>query len=107
MSVGDDKSPLPEEVSGSVGRMRLAELTSGVGAGVMGVGIGVVLANHIRGLGVPILVVGGLLHAWGMVDKHRLEARARAPRPRWSMALYWLCWALLALVAAYAVARSR
>jgi hypothetical protein len=54
-------------------RLCLAELTSGVGAGVLGLGIGVLAAEHWRGLGLPLQLGGLLLDAWGTADKHRLE----------------------------------
>ncbi len=84
-------------------RLKLAELTSSLGAGVLGAGIGVLLATWLDGLAVPILAVGLLLHAWGMRDKHTLEAGAS--QPAWASALYWACWLLLGALALYAVAR--
>lgn len=54
-------------------RLPLAELTSALGAGILGLGIGVLGADYLRGVGLPT-VVGLLLHGWGMADKHRLEA---------------------------------
>jgi hypothetical protein len=85
-------------------RLRLAELTSSLGAGVIGVGIGVLLASRIGGLAVPVLVVGALLHGWGMLDKHRIQRSAGAVDPWWSRGLYWLCWGLLAAMALYLAA---
>ncbi len=85
-------------------RLRVAELTSGVGAGIIGAGIGVLLAGYLAGLALPILAVGLLLHAWGMRDKHALEAGAA--HVWWSNTLYWICWLALAGLALYAIARS-
>jgi hypothetical protein len=34
------------------------------------------------------------MHGWGMLENHRLEARAETPP--WSTGLYWLCWIVLA-----------
>jgi uncharacterized membrane protein YecN with MAPEG domain len=85
-------------------RLRLAELTSSLGAGVLGVGIGVLLASRIGGLAIPVLVVGGVLHVWGMLDKHRIQRSAGAYDPWWSRALYWLCWGLLGAMALYLAA---
>jgi hypothetical protein len=45
-----------------------------------------------------ITIVGLCLHAFGMWDKHRLEAMAPAESPVWIVRLYWVCWALLAAV---------
>ena len=87
----------------SAERLKLAELASSLGAGVLGGGIGVLLAGYLAGLGLPILVLGLVMHAWGMRSKHALEAGA--PQPWWSTALYWICWAALGALAVYAVAR--
>ena len=76
-------------------RLRLAELTSGVGALVLGIGIGALLAERLAGLGVFVLVAGALTHAWGMLDKHRLERQGDAPEPWWGPYAYWGCWILL------------
>jgi hypothetical protein len=84
-------------------RLRLAELSSSLGAGVLGLGIGVLISSSVAGLGWPILVVGLVLHAWGMADKHRIEAKQGAPRVWWSTLLYWLCWVALAAIVLYAV----
>ena len=82
-------------------RLRLAELSSSVGAGVLGVGIGVLASSYLEGLGLPVVAAGLLLHAWGMADKHRLETKRGSPRIWWSTALYWICWAGLAAIASY------
>jgi hypothetical protein len=82
-------------------RLRLAELSSGLGAGVLGFGIGVLVSSYVAGLGVPILVAGLLLHAWGMLDKHRIETTQGAARVWWSTLLYWICWATLAAIVVY------
>ena len=82
-------------------RMKQAELASAVGAGVLGLGVGALLALQVRPFLVPTLVVGGLLHIWGMWDKHRLEAEAESITPWWAKALYWICWIALAGLAVY------
>lgn len=86
-------------------RLRLAELSSGLGAGVLGLGIGVLTALYLQGLGLPILIAGLILHAWGMTDKHRLEVKAGAPGVWWSTVLYWIYGGSLVALAAYAVVR--
>lgn len=65
--------------------MKLAELSSAVGAGVLGVGLGALLGQWLGALAIPVLVAGLALHAWGMTDKHRLESADT--RPAWSTAL--------------------
>ena len=84
-------------------RLKLAELTSSLGAGVLGAGIGVLFADWLDGLGLPILAVGLLLHSWGMRDKHALEAGRE--QPVWAAMLYWACWLILGALAFYAIAR--
>ena len=86
--------------------MKLAELSSAVGAGVLGIGIGALLSTWLRLFGMPILLLGLLMHAWGMTDKHRLENAGAMVRPAWSTALYWLCWIGLAGIAAAVSARA-
>ena len=70
------------EKGAQVSRLRLAELSSSMGAGVLGIGIGVLAASWLRALGLMFVAVGVAMHGWGMLDKHRLE-RGDA-RPRWS-----------------------
>ena len=78
-------------------RLKLAELTSGVGALVLGVDLGA-LFPHWFGPTAELITFAGLsLHAFGMWDKHRLEAVGQAENP-WVVALYWVCWLLLAVV---------
>jgi hypothetical protein len=87
----------------STNRRRLAELTSAVGAGILGLAIGAIFADFFEGLGLALLVVGVLLHGWGMTDKHRLEAGV--PTVLWSTAVYWFCWIFLAAIAVYLLIR--
>jgi len=47
---------------------------------------------------VPITLIGVAMHAFGMWDKHRLEGRRADLNAAWVVALYWVCWALLAAV---------
>ena len=79
-------------------RLKLAELTAGVGALVLGVGVGGLFPEWFGAAAGFITVVGLSLHAFGMWDKHRLEAQSHANNPTWVVALYWVCWLLLAVV---------
>jgi hypothetical protein len=85
-------------------RAKLGQLTSSVGAGVLGVGIGAMAARPLDGLEPLVIGVGLALHLWGMVDNHRAEAQKG--QPRWATAAYWLCWVGLAALAVYVVARG-
>jgi hypothetical protein len=80
-------------------RRKQADLASSAGAGVLGAGLGILLAERLAALAVPLLLVGVALHGWGMLEKRRLEAGM--PVPRWSLALYWLCWAALGILVAW------
>ena len=79
-------------------RLKLAELTSGIGALVLGVGLGALFADWFASGAGLIVVAGASAHAFGMWDKHRLEAQSHANNPTWVVALYWVCWLLLAVV---------
>jgi hypothetical protein len=79
-------------------RLKLAELTSGVGALVLGVGLGALLPGWFGAAAGLITVTGLSLHAFGMWDKHRLETVGQAENPLWVVALYWVCWLLLGVV---------
>ena len=86
--------------------MKLAELTSGIGALVPGIGIGALFPEWFGGPALLITIAGLMLHAFGMWDKHRLESSLSATNAAWVVALYWMCWALLAaLVATLVVVR--
>ena len=76
-------------------RLKLAELTSGIGALVLGAGLAVLMPRLFEGFGAAITAIGLSLHAFGMWDKHRLEAREGHVDPSWVLALYWVCWLLL------------
>ena len=84
-------------------RLRIAELTSGVGALVLGLGLGAWFSPWFTPAAGLIAVAGLAMHGFGMWDKHRLESVAHAEGPRWVVALYWLCWFLLAAVLAVLV----
>lgn len=79
-------------------RLRSAELLSSTGALALGVGMGAVLSNYVGRAAVPILAAGIASHAWGMLQKHRLEATENYAPAWWETALYWGCWAALALI---------
>lgn len=84
--------------------MKLAELTSSIGAGVLGVGIGILIATIAGGLAMPAIAVGLALHLWGMLDKHRAERGT--PQPAWSVATYWVCWIALAGLVGFLALRT-
>jgi hypothetical protein len=82
--------------SKETGRERFAQLTSTMGAGILGVGIGALLAAHISKYSLPILLLGIVMHSWGMLDMRQMEKSGKmASRPFWSLILYWICWMTL------------
>ena len=92
----------------TVERLKLAELTSGVGALVLGIGLGVTFAQFLSAAtgGLFITVIGLALHAFGMWDKRRLEGTTAAGSPSWVTAAYWLCWVLLLALAGILLRRA-
>jgi hypothetical protein len=77
-------------------RQKKADLASGVGAGILGFGLGVLTAQYVSAFAVPLVVVGIVLHVWGMLERHRLDKAA--PQVWWAEALYWLCWVILLII---------
>lgn len=84
-------------------RLRLAELTSGIGAVVLGIGLGVLLSDRLAGF--RFAVLGIAVHGWGMYDRHRQERSQGAVDPWWAAALYWACWIGLAGMLAWVMIR--
>ena len=71
-----------------------AELASGLGAIVLGVGLALVSPQWLRAYGMPLLVGGVLVHGAGMTLKYRLQGR-EGPPVWWERILFRLCWACL------------
>lgn len=84
-------------------RLKVADLTSGVGALVLGVGLGALFPRWFGAAAGSITVTGLVLHAFGMWDKHRLETGAQIESARWVVIAYWVCWLLLGAVLAMLV----
>jgi hypothetical protein len=82
-----------------ISRQKRAEFAGSTGAGVLGLGIGALLAEWAAPYALFLVIVGILLHGWGMLEKRRLEAGSAVPP--WSNALYWLCWIGLGILVAW------
>ncbi|HEY1011496.1 MAG TPA: hypothetical protein VGE07_02250 [Herpetosiphonaceae bacterium] len=76
-------------------RRHLADLAGALGAGVLGIGLGLLLPTMITRYALPILLLGLLLHSWGMYDTQRLDREQDTPW--WAALLTGICWVLLAI----------
>ena len=86
-------------------RLKRAQTTSAIGAGILGAGIGIRFGAALAPFAIVAILLGLVMHAWGMFDRHRLEAHAELPRVWWAELLYWVCWALLAGLFVHVFAR--
>ena len=76
-------------------RLKLAEPTSGIGARVLGVGLGALFPQWFA-LGAGLIAFAGVItRALGRWDKHRLEVQHHAEGGPLVVALYGVCWLLL------------
>ena len=87
--------------SSVLARLKRAELTSAVGAGILGAGVALLLAAWLKSYAIPLLVLGLAMHGWGMFDKQRLDVSSAPTRVWWAEALYWGCWVALVALALY------
>ena len=87
-------------------RLKFAELTSGIGALVLGVGLGAMFQQWFTPAAGVIVLAGASAHGFGMWDKHRLDRDCGALGRWWVAALYWICWLLLAGVVVLLIVRS-
>jgi hypothetical protein len=77
-----------------------ANLTSALGAGVIGAGLALISPQALRAHAALVLVFGIAIHAIGTTLKYRLEHRDGPPR-WWERLLFWSCWATLAMLGAW------
>ena len=89
-------------------KLKLAELTSTIGAGVLGFGLGIYFFKIITINEYIILLIGIVLHSLGMYFKHKLEKGLNnlnsdniTTSPIWVTVVYWLCWLLLGVFLIY------
>lgn len=81
-----------------------AMLLSTTGAALGGVGLGVLVSELLDGSGIAILLVGVLAHGVGMLGNRRAQRSGGYTYSRMELAAYWICWAMIAIVIAYAAA---
>lgn len=84
-------------------RVKRAELLSGVGAVVLGIGLGVLLSNFLKIYALPMLITGLVMHGLGMLFKHKFENESSTARLWWAETLYWLCWVVLLGIIIYVI----
>jgi hypothetical protein len=78
----------------NISRQKQVDLASAVGAGILGMGLGVVAAAPLARYATLLIGLGIVLHGWGMLARRRLESSVAMPI--WSIGLYWGCWIALA-----------
>jgi O-antigen/teichoic acid export membrane protein len=87
-------------------RLKQAELMSALGAGVLGAGLGAMLANWLAAFAVAAMLIGVAVHGWAMFEKRRIENMRGQPRATWESVLYWSCWFILAMLVGSIVYRG-
>ena len=80
--------------------LKQAELASALGAGVIGFGLGVYLANYFQPYALWTVVIGIALHGVAMYKK----AEVKPTSLKWAKWLYWLCWAIIIGLVIYILA---
>jgi hypothetical protein len=76
--------------------LKYVQLAGSTGAGVLGAGLGALFAQWAAPYAVPLILLGVVMHGWGMLEGRRLDAAAETPL--WSKALHWLCWIILGIL---------
>jgi len=71
--------------------LKQAELASALGAGIIGFGLGIYLADYFEPYAILAIVIGVALHGVAMYKK----AEMKPTTLRWAKWLYWLCWAII------------
>ena len=87
-------------------RQNAAMFLSTAGAAIAGAGFGLLFAELLRPYGVAILAVGVVAHLVGMIGKRRSEEATGYVPAAWETAGYWLCWAVIVLLAAFIAAET-
>ncbi len=86
-------------------RRKAFDTLSTVGAGVAGIGLGLLLPAALKPLAGWLLVIGLIAHLWGMFGRHRLDRQQRDPA-WWEVLFYWGCWAAIIAFGLYALWRG-
>jgi hypothetical protein len=99
--------PLPAERAAEIDAEKRIDLASSVGAGVLGAGLGALLAAWLAPAAMVLIVVGTALHGWAMLARRQRERRAGVPLPAWALTMYWVCWTTLLALGAYLLLARR
>lgn len=86
--------------------LKRVELLGTAGVLILGVGAGAWLGESLVNYAVGLMAVGGCVHALSMYGKHRIESVQGIPQSWPFRILYWMCWVLLASLAAWLVVLS-
>lgn len=81
-------------------KAKLEELASTVGAGTLGFGLGALLSNYIRQYAFGIILIGLIMHGWGMYGTHHQKKEIS-----WINLLYWFCWIIIIGLAVYVLVK--
>lgn len=85
-------------------RTELSALASTLGAGILGFGLGVFLENYFQQYVFWIILIGILMHGWGMYEVHQKNkesdhknsiSQIKRCEFSWTNLLYWLCWVII------------
>lgn len=75
--------------------LKRSRLLGGVGAVVLGAGLGALFADFLKPYALAVLLTGVAMHAVGMFTEHRFENQSSTSRVWWAEFLYWVCWLTL------------
>lgn len=86
--------------------LKRQELLSTLGVLSLGLGVGTLASSYLRSVAPALVVLGAGMHSWAMYRRRHLERSASMRSARWMEVLYWGCWLLLALLAAWLARRT-
>lgn len=96
-------------------KAKLEELASTVGVGIIGFGLGALLANFIQQYAFGIILIGLIMHGWGMYRAHHRNKKERdhinsisqikVSEISWINLLYWFCWIIIIGLAIYVLVK--
>ena len=88
----------------TVSPQKRADLIAGLGAVILGIGIGALPALRLQRDAASLLFAGVLIHGWRMFDKHRFEKANNASNDVWRSKRALLdFWALLGALVVYVI----